>query len=128
MSKKRKCTVCGKRYAREKRRLCTTCASRRYRKNNPISAKLNDIRNRARQRGIPFDVPLAEFKRFCYRTGYMQTKGRGKGYMSLDRIDNEKGYFIENLQVLEYSENSIKGTKTMEDFVAVFGELREAPF
>lgn len=42
----------------------------------------------------------------------MEHRGRGSEDKTIDRIDNDKGYFIGNIQVLTKHDNSSKYWKT----------------
>lgn len=70
---------------------------------------LNAIRNRAKQRGIPFTITRPEFEKFCQETGYMERRGHHEGGLSIDRKDHDKGYHIWNVQVMEFVENCTNG-------------------
>lgn len=70
---------------------------------------LNAIRNRARQRKIPFTITLEEFRQFCHETGYLEKRGREAHSLSIDRKDHDKGYHIWNICVKSFQENCVNG-------------------
>jgi hypothetical protein len=67
------------------------------------------LRNRANQRKIPFTITLAEFRKFCEETNYLERRGHAEGRMSIDRKDHSKGYHIWNIRLTEYLENCTNG-------------------
>jgi hypothetical protein len=82
---------------------------RRLKEKHPHTYVLNMLRHSARKRNLPFTLTLAEFKEFCDRTGYLTLRGHGKGYYTVDRIDSNRGYHADNIQMLEFLENSAEG-------------------
>ena len=90
-------------------KLCWKCRSKLLKERHPETYTLNALRNRARQRKIPFTITLAEFRDFCIKTNYLQTKGQDPWSMTIDRIDHNKGYHIWNIQLNSHAENSEKG-------------------
>lgn len=48
---------------------------------------------------------MDQFKQFCVETKYMDVKGREKDNYHIDRIDENKGYHIDNIQILTNTEN-----------------------
>lgn len=52
-----------------------------------------------------FKLTFEEFKKFAIETNYIQGKGKNKTSYHIDRIDETKGYTIDNIQVLTNSEN-----------------------
>ena len=80
-----------------------------FKASRPETYVLNAIRNRARQRKIPFDITLEQFRDFCNRTGYITRRGRDPDALTIDRIDHDKGYHIWNIQVKSFQENCERG-------------------
>jgi hypothetical protein len=89
--------------------LCWKCIARRLKERHPATYVLNALRNRANQRKIPFTVTLAQFKEFCRVTGYLEKRGREDESMSIDRVDHDKGYHIDNITVKSFLENCENG-------------------
>ena len=75
----------------------------------PWTYVLNMLRHSARKRKLPFTLTVAQFKKFCEETGYLESRGNKPGSMTIDRIDWDEGYHIWNLQVLTHEENSEQG-------------------
>jgi hypothetical protein len=67
------------------------------------------LKSNAKKRKVGFDLSLEEFKKLVSGTQYMQRRGRGKTSLHFDRINNQKGYSIENIQIITNSENAKKG-------------------
>ena len=94
--------------AAKHRTICSKCISRRYRANNPIQSAYQNLRTNAKRRGKEFDLTFIQFKEFAIKTNYIAGKGRSSTSYHIDRIDEEKGYTIDNIQVLTNAENSKK--------------------
>jgi len=76
-----------------------------------LTAAWCKIRDRAKERGIPFRLPLAVFLEEAAAVGYDTRKGRRPENLHLDRIDARRGYMVGNLQFLTASENCSKGAR-----------------
>lgn len=90
-------------------RHCWKCRSRRLKEVHPATYVLNMLRHSARKRKLPFTLTLAEFKAFCERTGYLERRGNKAEDLTIDRINWDDGYHINNLRVLTHAENSAQG-------------------
>lgn len=88
---------------------CWKCKKRVYRNKYPVRAAYQNLKSNARRRGKPFDISLAEFELFCYHTRLLTGRGRSKDSYTIDRIRNQEGYTLGNIQVLTRSKNSSKG-------------------
>lgn len=95
------------------RKKCWKCIKRKYRAAYPIVAAYQNLRNNAKRRGKEFTITMDQFKKFCRKTKYLQGRGRAADCYSIDRIDNNKGYTVENIRVLTVAENSSKGAKIL---------------
>lgn len=62
----------------------------------------------AKRRRKEFTLTYKQFEEFCKRTGYNINKGRNAECLSIDRIDDKKGYTIDNIQAITISENITK--------------------
>lgn len=93
--------------------LCSTCRSRQSRLKDPIKYAFHCKRHRAKQRGIFWDLTLEQFTQFCHETEYMDKKGQTLGSYNVDRIIEGKtpGYTVDNIQILEKSDNIRKYKK-----------------
>lgn len=81
-----------------------------------MRAAYNNLKCNARRRGKDFDLSFEEFSKFALMCDYLKGKGRKSTSYSIDRIDNEKGYTLDNIQVTTLGENSRKGTMTLDAF------------
>ena len=90
------------------RSICGKCNSRKYRENNKIKAAFQNLRANAKRRGKEFILTFNEFEIWAIETEYIIGKGRSKHSFHIDRIDESKGYSIDNIQVLTNSENKKK--------------------
>jgi len=88
---------------------CSKCRSKKYREANPVKYAFNNLRNRARQRGVLFTITFEDFKEWCVKINYIgMAKGRGANSFTVDRRHNDVGYHLDNIQVLTRRENIIK--------------------
>lgn len=99
------CTHRGCNKKAKKGRLCYMHAMRRIVSNNPLNYAYLMLKHNARRRGIPFFLSREEFALFCAETNYLEERGRHKYQKTIDRIDREKGYAYDNIQVLRNDEN-----------------------
>lgn len=81
---------------------CSACLQRRWRKNNPIKAHLHWLKDSARKRHLAFSLTFEQFELFVIQTQLITRN------LTVDRIDNLKGYHADNIQALTRSENCIK--------------------
>lgn len=86
-------------------KLCSKHRSQRWRANNPYSDLLIKLRNRARKLDVPCTLTVEELKKFCEDTRYLELRGTSSEGLHIDRIRNEEGYCIHNLQVLTNAQN-----------------------
>lgn len=89
---------------------CWKCRARWLKEHHPATYVLNTLRRSAKRRRLPFTITLAEFKWFCLRTGYLEVRGHKPGAMTIDRIDSNRGYHIDNIQVKEFLDNCEGGS------------------
>lgn len=87
---------------------CPRCASRRFKEKHPLKYAYNHLRKRARERGKEWALTYAEYERFAITTDYARLKGKTSLSLSIDRIDNSKGYMLSNIQAITLRENSRK--------------------
>lgn len=109
---------CSTKFCRRKckYKICTTCSTRKWRaKNLERSAYLN-LRANSKRRNIKFELTYEQFLEFGYKHKYFAGKGKTKDSYSIDRINNELGYVIDNIQVLTISENSRKNKYLIYDY------------
>ena len=94
--------------------LCHKHYARKLKERDPVYARFNQFKSKSKSRGIENTITLEEFRDFCERTGYILKKGyRGKS-ATIDRIDNSKGYHIDNIQIISFRANASKGNRDAE--------------
>lgn len=93
------------------RRICHKCRNRRYRDRNPMRAHFDTLRTHARARGIEFSLTFQQFAQFASESSYLELTGPFRMCLTVDRIDNTKGYVAGNIQPLTRSANSVKRCK-----------------
>lgn len=111
---------CGKRsYAKNKEKIKE--AAIRWRRNNPDAQLYYQAMYSAKSRGLEFSITRADIiiPEFCPYLGVKLTneKGRKLTNISIDRIDNTKGYIPGNIQVISYLANKMKDVATIEELV-----------
>jgi len=92
-----------------KKRFCPRHHHMRQAETNPLGYTYSLLKTNAKRRGKVFTLTLEQFRQFCTETNYLALKGKQGSNLSIDRIDNSKGYEAGNLQVLTLSANSRKG-------------------
>lgn len=85
--------LCHKHYARKRRAL------------HPMETRYRQFKHNALARGHAFTITYNEFKDFCKDTGYLLVKGRRGMNATIDRIKNNHGYHIWNIQLLTLRAN-----------------------
>ncbi len=87
---------------------CYKCRSRLITERKPIDCVFYWLRKSAKKRHLEFSITLAWFREFVKGNGYMEGRGRLTDSLTIDRVDNLRGYTMDNLQILSKSENVIK--------------------
>jgi len=100
------CQYC-QRYCKTK--TCGTCKTKRYRQRNPIRYAYHTHKDNAKRRGIEFSLTFEQFKAFAVEYNLIVNKGKTKQSLTIDRIDCNRGYMIDNIQAMSLSDNSTKG-------------------
>ena len=96
----------------QKDQVCVTIAGIYMKKStDPIGQAFRRLKSHAKQRGKEFEITKEEFSQFCVKSEYLQRKGIQKECYHIDRIDEMKGYSLDNIQVLTNSENIKKYCK-----------------
>ena len=101
--------------ARPGGRDCETCKSRKARLKNMTYYAYTQVRTSAAKRDISFELTFKQFKIFDKQTGYVESKGRELDSLTIDRIDPTKGYSIDNIRTLTWSQNCAKAVNGMTD-------------
>lgn len=88
------------------KRVCWTCNVRQNRANHPILYRFLDFKRNAEKRGKSFNITKEEFMRWCEANPhYMENKGQLGHQLSIDRIRDDEGYTLSNIQILTVLEN-----------------------
>lgn len=74
-------------------------------------AAWRNLKDHAKARGIPFRLALATFAKFAKASDYLNRKGNERGCLTVDRINNLKGYTARNIQPLTREKNREKQAK-----------------
>lgn len=77
-----------------------------------MKAKFRALKDSAARRGIAFRLTFYHFRKFALQTDYLNRTGPFGHCLTVDRINNERGYFLGNIQPLTRSENAIKRAKS----------------
>jgi hypothetical protein len=84
---------------------CAKCLTRAYRERHPVKAAYLHLKHNAKRRGKLFTLTFAQFECFAIETEYMVKKGRTRGSFHVDRIREEDGYTVDNIQAITNIEN-----------------------
>ena len=85
-------------------------------------ALLMSVKPRAKRKNIEFDLSEDDIviPKMCPILGIpldQEVGPRGDNYPTVDRIDNSKGYTKDNIQIISWRANNLKGTATLEELV-----------
>lgn len=100
----------------KKSNYCNTCNHKKWKtKNdqNKMRYAYNNLKQNSKRRGKHFDLSFEQFQEFCYKTDYIRGVGKKSESYTIDRIDNNLGYTVDNIVCIPKGENSRKGTKTL---------------
>lgn len=109
-----------KKKARKGRKECPSCSHFRLKSKDPIKFAYLNLKRNAKRRGKTFDITIDDFRDWCAKTEYIKGRGRSSESYHIDRIDETKGYSLDNIQILTNAENTRKycdykwNGKTME--------------
>lgn len=103
--------------------------SKSYRKRHPERLKLNLIRERARRKGLSFDLTEEDivYPSVCPVLGIPIKLGKEAHQdfnPSVDRVDNSKGYVKGNIRVISKRANSLKSNATIEELELILADAR----
>ena len=91
---------------------------RKSRKSFPERHLLNIVRNRAKKRGLAFDLTLQDIiiPTHCPYLGIeLSVFGNLQQSPSIDRIDNSKGYIVGNIEVISRQANIMKNVASIPE-------------
>lgn len=85
---------------------CRTCITKRYKSKYPLKYKLQTLKDNAKRRGIFFAISYDEFVTFVNENiDKFDLRGRTKMSFHIDRIDETRGYTIDNIQLITNIDN-----------------------
>lgn len=108
--------------------LCHKHYARKLREEDPVLVRWMQAKGKAKERNKPWDITLDQFRDFCNQTGYLIKKGRRGQNATIDRIDNNKGYTIDNIQLLTNRQNASKGDRDINEVMNNYNNKGEVPF
>ncbi len=102
---------------------CKPCHSKNQQKRTlkyPERSLLCNAKKRAKQKGIPFNLTEDDIvvPKVCpvFKKSFVFSAGKTNDFsISLDRIDNTKGYLKDNIIVVSMKANQIKNNATIEE-------------
>ena len=102
------------------------CEARRLR---PEVHMLTRVKHRAKEKGLAFDLTVADIliPKRCPILGLLLVVGKGRATDTspeLDRIDNRKGYVKGNVHVISRRANRIKNDATVAELEKIASYLR----
>jgi len=106
---------------------------RQWERRNRVSHLFYNARNRARKRGLPFDIEKSDIviPEVCPVLGIALAfspgpggRGFGDTSPSVDRMVPELGYVRGNIRVISYRANSLKKDATVAELEAVLSYMR----
>ena len=94
----------------------------KWKADNPEKTLLIGVKKRAKDKGIPFDIDVADviIPSQCPVLGVALVQGKGKVCQSsptIDRIIPELGYVKGNVQVISHLANAMKQNATKEQLI-----------
>lgn len=116
----------------EKRRAYSKEYERKRRKNNPEHYLWRSAKQRARKKGLDFDIEVSDIiiPQYCPLLNipiiHMVGQGthRNPNAASLDRIDNRFGYVKGNILVVSWRANFIKGDASIAELELLLTNLK----
>lgn len=85
---------------------CSKCKARRWAKSSPVAYHFNKLKYRALERGHQFGLTVEEYARFWFESGYGERHGKTAQSLSINRLDNRRGYFADNIEAIPLSVNA----------------------
>lgn len=122
----RECTNCGTMFLKTSKTvtLCNKCNSERVKCTDPESKMLQRAKNRAKLKGLEFDLTVKDIKipKHCPVLGIelickSGTPGGQKNSPALDRINSIRGYTKDNIQIISHLANMMKSYATNEELI-----------
>jgi predicted DNA-binding protein YlxM (UPF0122 family) len=107
---------------------CKTCSSKRYlelKSENPKPQLLARLRNRAKKKGIEFSLTADDLQipELCPVLGMPIKFNLGRtcdDSISVDRVDNSKGYTSDNIIITSRRANCLKNEATLDELERIY--------
>ena len=101
-------------------RTCSATGTRRYRESSPESRLIHSAKSRAKLLGLEYNITIDDVSvpEFCPIFGIPITReytNRSDNTLSLDRMDNSKGYIKGNVVVVSWRANRLKNSATIKE-------------
>lgn len=102
----------------------TKIAMRKYRRNNREKIMFSQVKKRAKEQGIIVEIEEKDIiiPELCPVLNIQLYNGHKKmidNSPSIDRIDNSQGYIKNNIRVISWRANAIKGDATLSELEKV---------
>lgn len=103
---------------------------RDYNKKHPEYKLLSHAKERAKNKNIEFSITRNDIiiPEYCPILGLKLEIGNGKftdNSPTIDRIDNSKGYIKENIKIISWRANSIKGDSTIDEITKIIDYIKK---
>jgi len=92
-------------------RLCSMHERNLRRLKDPARVLFYEKRSDAKRRGKDWSLTLEQFREVVAQQDYLDCRGNTRHCLHLDRIDNTRGYHMDNIQIITCTENVVKGNK-----------------
>lgn len=102
---------------------CMKIKSINFREKNPIQQMLSNCKSSAKRRNIVFDLQLEDLviPTYCKYLGIQLEFNVGNGLLpqtpSIDRIDTNKGYTKDNIQIISHKANALKSDLNIDTLI-----------
>jgi len=93
--------------------------------------RIRDLKTKAKKRALDFDITFQDLlpvPECCPVLGIPLAYNAGRrneNSVSIDRLDNKKGYVKGNIKIMSWRANNIKSNATFEEIEKVYNFLRE---
>jgi hypothetical protein len=88
-----------------KGKMCSTHRSQKCRANDPVRYAFYNLKASAKRRNIVFTITIEQFRDWCRKVKYIGFAGRSSTSFTIDRIHNDIGYHIDNINVMQKGDN-----------------------
>ena len=102
---------------------CSKCRTRAYKEKYPLKRAYYTLKGRAKERSKVFTLTYEQFEKIARESGWSEGRGKEADSLSLDRIDDRKGYEVGNLRAITLSANTTKENRRR--FAPLTGYLRD---